>query len=82
MNIVMVGTGYVGLISGLGFAEFGFNVTCIDKDNDRLRKLLDLRTTSEKDLISAAVISRRSRDFDYGHGASCEYCSLATAKRP
>tara|TARA_Y100000590_G_C15707803_1_gene1009267 strand:+ start:560 stop:1864 length:1305 start_codon:yes stop_codon:yes gene_type:complete len=39
MNIVMVGTGYVGLISGLGFAEFGFNVTCIDKDNDRLRKL-------------------------------------------
>ena len=35
----MVGTGYVGLISGLGFAEFGFNVTCIDKDNDRLRKL-------------------------------------------
>ena len=39
MNIVMVGTGYVGLISGLGFAEFGFNVTCIDKDQDRLRKL-------------------------------------------
>ena len=35
----------------------------LQKDNDRLRKLLDLKTTSKKDLISAAVISRRSRDF-------------------
>jgi len=39
MNIVIIGTGYVGLISGLGFAEFGFNVICVDKNQDRLRKL-------------------------------------------
>ena len=35
----MVGTGYVGLISGLCFAEFGFNVTCVDRDEERLEKL-------------------------------------------
>ena len=41
MNIVMIGTGYVGLISGLCFAELGFKVICVDKDEDRLKKLED-----------------------------------------
>ena len=31
MNIVMVGSGYVGLVSGACFADFGHNVTCVDK---------------------------------------------------
>ncbi len=35
----------------------------LEKDNQRLRRLLNLKTASKKDLISAAVISRRSRDF-------------------
>ena len=39
MNIAIIGTGYVGLISGLCFAEFGFKVTCIDKDKVRINKL-------------------------------------------
>ena len=39
MNIVMIGTGYVGLISGLCFAEFGFNVNLVDNDNVRLSNL-------------------------------------------
>ena len=34
MKIVMIGTGYVGLISGLCFAEFGFQVTCVDKNKE------------------------------------------------
>ena len=36
MKIVMVGTGYVGLVSGLCFAEFGFETLCVDKDQSRL----------------------------------------------
>ena len=39
MNILMIGTGYVGFISGLGFAEFGFKVSCFDKDQTRMNLL-------------------------------------------
>ena len=36
MNITIIGTGYVGLVSGACFSEFGFNVTCIDKDKNKV----------------------------------------------
>ena len=39
MNIVVVGTGYVGLVSGACFSEFGFVVTCVDKDSDKIASL-------------------------------------------
>ena len=39
MNIVVIGTGYVGLVSGACFSEFGFNVTCIDKDSAKIDRL-------------------------------------------
>ena len=41
MRVAMIGTGYVGLVSGACFADFGHTVTCIDKDTtkiDRLKK--------------------------------------------
>ncbi len=39
MKISVVGTGYVGLVSGACFAEFGWNVTCIDKSAERIESL-------------------------------------------
>ena len=39
MNVVMIGAGYVGLVSGACFAEFGAHVTCVDKDAARIAAL-------------------------------------------
>tara|TARA_B100000686_G_scaffold339591_1_gene413914 strand:- start:208 stop:1530 length:1323 start_codon:yes stop_codon:yes gene_type:complete len=39
MQITMVGTGYVGLVSGVCFSEFGVEVICVDKHHDRVEKL-------------------------------------------
>jgi len=39
MRIAMIGSGYVGLVSGACFAEFGFDVTCVDKDVDKITRL-------------------------------------------
>ena len=39
MKLVIVGTGYVGLVSGLCFAEFGFQTICVDKDINRINNL-------------------------------------------
>ena len=41
MNVVMIGTGYVGLVSGTCFAEFGAAVTCVDLDESKVAKLRD-----------------------------------------
>ena len=39
MNIVIIGTGYVGLVTGVGLASLGNNVTFIDLDEDKINKL-------------------------------------------
>ena len=36
MRIAMIGTGYVGLVSGACFSEFGHHVVCVDKDKDKI----------------------------------------------
>jgi UDPglucose 6-dehydrogenase len=39
MRITMIGTGYVGLVSGACFSEFGFDVLCVDKDTKKIENL-------------------------------------------
>ncbi len=43
MRIVMIGTGYVGLVSGACFSDFGHHVTCVDKDAAKVDALLNGR---------------------------------------
>ncbi|HEX8900938.1 UDP-glucose/GDP-mannose dehydrogenase family protein [Vitreimonas sp.] len=39
MRVTMIGTGYVGLVSGACFADFGHTVTCVDKDESKIARL-------------------------------------------
>ena len=39
MRIAMIGTGYVGLVSGACFSDFGHQVTCVDKDAGKIAAL-------------------------------------------
>ena len=41
MKIIMLGTGYVGLVSGACFSEFGYDVICVDKDEKKIRNLIN-----------------------------------------
>ena len=40
MNVSIVGTGYVGLVSGTCFADLGVNVTCVDSDSQKINRLV------------------------------------------
>jgi UDPglucose 6-dehydrogenase len=40
MRVAMIGTGYVGLVSGACFADFGHDVTCVDKDTGKIAELI------------------------------------------
>ena len=41
MQIAMIGTGYVGLVSGACFSEFGNDVVCVDMDAEKIARLED-----------------------------------------
>lgn len=44
MNIAIVGTGYVGLVSGACFSEMGIDITCVDIDENKITRLLNDET--------------------------------------
>src|SRR6266849_1974781 len=45
MHIAVIGSGYVGLVTGACFAEFGVDVTCVDTDADKITRLAQGQTT-------------------------------------
>jgi UDPglucose 6-dehydrogenase len=63
MRVAMIGTGYVGLVSGACFADFGHNVTCVDKDAGKIVALqrgeMPIYEPGLDDLVAANVQAGR-----------------------
>ncbi len=68
MNVVMIGAGYVGLVSGACFAEFGANVTCVDVDASKIKALqaanIPIYEPGLDDLVSRNVKGGRLKFSD------------------
>ena len=62
MNIAIVGTGYVGLVSGTCFAEMGAHVTCVDVDVNKINKL----KAGEMPIYEPGLEELVKRDVSYG----------------
>ena len=66
MRIAVIGTGYVGLVSGACFADFGHHVTCVDKDGDKIAALSRGEIPIFEpglDALVAANVKARTLDF-------------------
>ena len=63
MKLAVIGTGYVGLVSGACFSEFGFDVTCIDKDAGKIDSIrsgvMPIYEPGLEDLVARNVTAGR-----------------------
>jgi UDPglucose 6-dehydrogenase len=66
MRVAMIGAGYVGLVSGACFADFGHHVTCVDKDEERIARLRKGEMPIfEPDLDRLVVGNTREKRLDF-----------------
>src|SRR6266852_6797640 len=66
MRVAMIGSGYVGLVSGACFADFGHHVTCVDKDADKIARLRQGEMPIfEPDLDRLVAANMREKRLDF-----------------
>ena len=66
MRVAMIGSGYVGLVSGACFADFGHHVTCVDKDATKIARLRDGEIPIfEPDLDRLVAVNVREKRLDF-----------------
>jgi len=90
MRVAIVGTGYVGLTTGAGFASAGHDVVCLDKDVDRVEALRRLESPFYEpgldEIVAAGVTDGRLRfTADYADaldGADAVFLCVGTPSQP
>ena len=89
MNILIIGTGYVGLVSGACFSEFGYKVTCIDQDNLKIKKLkkgiIPIYEPGLNELVKKNIKNKNLK-FDnsinkYLNNSDCVFLAVGTPSR-
>jgi len=63
MKIAVIGTGYVGLVSGVCFSDFGHDVVCVDKDPDKIARL----EAGEVPIYEPGLDELMARNVEAGH---------------
>jgi UDPglucose 6-dehydrogenase len=89
MHIAMIGTGYVGLVSGACFSDFGHDVVCVDKDSAKIEALargeMPIFEPGLDDLVERNVRGGRlsfSTDLEKGvEGAEAVFIAVGTPSR-
>lgn len=81
MKVAVVGTGYVGLVAGVCFADAGHDVVCVDRDEKKIARLLEgeipIYEPGLKDLLATAK-SRMEFSTDLSHGVKrCDVIFVA-----
>jgi len=89
MKILVIGTGYVGLVSGACFSEFGFKVICIDHDIDKIKNLkrgnIPIYEPGLNELVKKNI-SNKNLNFDtnpnkYLNKSDCVFLAVGTPSR-
>ena len=86
MNIAVVGTGYVGLVSGACFSEMGINVTCVDIDKNKIESLRKgIVPIYEPNLTEMVIKNHRAGRLRFAtdlleclHGVEVVFCAVGT----
>ena len=89
MNIAVVGTGYVGLVTGTCFAEMGSCVTCIDVDRSKIDRLkageIPIYEPGLKEMVDRNVAESRLRFStsleEHIHEVEIVFCAVGTPQR-